>query len=212
MIMSDRPKNPLTFARLLMSMCSPSQTWMIPLTMITALFINIAINRITDTLVWVNPDFYDYYLVAPAGETPVEVKVETQGDAKKGNQRLMERVNQLLLDKCVNRNCAICTRCMAREQIGTLWCYSCGEPMFMQKDLPISHSQISKLTQEKSRSPTVERPSASTGSAARTEQGETQSASDDWYPHGTLLSPSATSHGLKECWHGGNLHTKRRTR
>ena len=182
--MSDRPKNPLTFARLLMSMCSPSQTWMIPLTMITALFINIAINRITDTLVWLNPDFYGYYLVAPAGEAQAEVKVETQEDAQKDNQRLMQRVNQLLLDKCVNRNCAICTRCMAREQIGTLWCYSCGGPMFMQKDLPISHAQISKLTQEKSRSPTVERPSASTGSAAQTQQGETQNASDDWCPHG----------------------------
>ena len=56
--------------------------------------------------------------------------------------------------------------------------------MFMQKDLPISHTQISKLTQEKSRSPTVERPSASTGDAARTQQGETQRAQDDWLPHG----------------------------
>ena len=72
--------------------------------MITALFINIAINRITDTLVWLNPDFYGYYLVAPAGEAQAEVKVETQEDAKKDNQRLMQRVNPLLLDKCVNRN------------------------------------------------------------------------------------------------------------
>ena len=56
--------------------------------------------------------------------------------------------------------------------------------MFMQEDLPMSHAQISKLTQEKSRSPTVERPSTSTGSAVKTEQGETQSASEDWCPHG----------------------------
>ena len=69
-----------------------------------------AVSTLTDTLVWVNPDFYDYYLVAPAGETPVEVKVETQDDAKTDNQRLMDRVNQLLLEKCLNRNCAICNR------------------------------------------------------------------------------------------------------
>ena len=57
--------------------------------------------------------------------------------------------------------------------------------MIMQKELPISHKQIKKLTQEKSRSPTVERASASTGDAARTQQGETQNAADDWYPHGS---------------------------
>ena len=52
-----------------------------------------AVSTITNTLVWVNPDFYDYYLVAPAGETQVEVKVETKEDAQKGNQRLMNHVN-----------------------------------------------------------------------------------------------------------------------
>ena len=57
--------------------------------------------------------------------------------------------------------------------------------MLMKKDLPISHKQIKKLTQEKSRSPTVERASASTDDAARTQQGETQNAPDDWYPHGS---------------------------
>ena len=96
----------------------------------------------------------------------------------------MQRVNQLLLEKCVNRNCAMCTRCMTKEQIGTTWCYSCGEPMVMQKDLPMSHSQIAALTQEKSRSPPAERTSTSTGSAAKTEQGETQRSTDDWCPHG----------------------------
>ena len=75
------------------------------ITMITALFVNTAIIWITNSFVWVNPDFYDYYLVAPAGETQAEVKVETQEDAKKDNQRLMQRVNQLLLEKCLNRNC-----------------------------------------------------------------------------------------------------------
>ena len=37
-----------------------------------------AINMITNTLMWVNPDFYSCYFVAPAGETQVEVKVEPQ--------------------------------------------------------------------------------------------------------------------------------------
>ena len=73
--------------------------------MITALFINIAINRITDTLVWLNPDFYGYYLVAPAGEAQAEVKVETQEDAKKDNQRLMQRVNQLLSEEIQEPHC-----------------------------------------------------------------------------------------------------------
>ena len=143
-----------------------------------------AVNMLTNTLMWVNPDFYSYYFVAPAGETQVEVKVEPQEEAKEETPSLIQRVNQLLLEKCVNKNCAICTRCMAREQIGTMWCYSCGEPMVMQKDLPMSHSQIAALTQEKSRSPPAERTSTSTGSAVKTEQGETQRASDDWCPHG----------------------------
>ena len=141
-------------------------------------------NMLTNTLMWVNPDFYSYYFVAPAGATQVEVKVETQEEAKEETPSLVQRVNQLLLEKCVNKNCAICTRCMAREQIGTIWCYSCGEPMVMQKDLPMSHSKIAALTQEKSRSPPAERTSTSTGSAAKTEQGETQRSTDDWCPHG----------------------------
>ena len=90
-------------------MCSPSQTWMTPLTMITALFINIAINRVTDTLIWVNPDFYDYYLVAPPGETPVEViqhdagHWETREDAPPSNRNLLRRAKELLLENATTR-------------------------------------------------------------------------------------------------------------
>ena len=74
--MSDRQKNPLIFARLLMSMCSPSQMWMMFITMITALFVNTAIIWITNSFLWVNPDFYGTYLVKPLGATHLEVKVE----------------------------------------------------------------------------------------------------------------------------------------
>ena len=37
---------------------------------------------LTNTLMWVNPDFYSYYFVAPAGETQVEEKAESQNEAK----------------------------------------------------------------------------------------------------------------------------------
>ena len=47
-----------------------------------------AINMDTNTLMWVNPDFYDCYFVAPTGETQVEVKVETQAEVKEELQVL----------------------------------------------------------------------------------------------------------------------------
>ena len=74
-----------------------------------------AINMVTNTLMWVNPDFYGSYFVAPAGETRVEVKVEPQDEAKEETPSLTNRVNQMLLEKCVDRNCAICSRCMAKR-------------------------------------------------------------------------------------------------
>ena len=55
----------------------------------------------------------------------------------------------------------------------------------MQKELPMSHSQIAALTQEKSRSAPIEQASTSTGSAVKTEQGETHRSTDDRCPHGT---------------------------
>ncbi len=82
------------------------------------------------------PRFYGCYFVAPTGETQVEVKVETQDEAEEETPNLTNRVDKMLLDKCVRRNCAICLRCMAREQIGTIWCYTCGQPMLMQKAYP----------------------------------------------------------------------------
>ena len=140
----------------------------------------------TNTLMWVNPDFYGCYFVAPTGETQVEVKVETQAEVKEETPSLTNRVDNLLLEKCVRRNCAICSRCMAKEQIGTIWCYTCGEPMLMQKSLPLPHSQIAALTQEKSRSPPRKQDLRTTETAAReTEQEETHRSHGSRHPHDT---------------------------
>ena len=45
----------------------------------------------------------------------------------------------------------MCLRCFAKEQIGTIWCYSCGCPMEMQEKLPLTHAQILSMTQDSSK-------------------------------------------------------------
>ena len=121
---------------------------------------------------WVNPDFYDTYLVVP--DPGIAPTAETQVPAKEETPSLSNRIDDLLLEKTISKNCAICSRCMTKEQRGTLWCYACGEPMLMQRSLPLSHSQIASLKQEKSRDPPQKQDLRTTETAARkTEQEET---------------------------------------
>ena len=134
-----------------------------------------AINTITNSLLWVNPDFYGTYLAKPAGATHLEVKVEPPDEEQEETPNLAARVSQLLLEKCADRNCALCTRCARKEQVGTLWCYDCGEPMVMQKGLPMRHADIVNLTPQRSITATAA-PSSSSSGKGKTEQGETHRA------------------------------------
>ena len=59
-------------------------------------------------------------------------------------------INSLFFKKAISENCAFCLRCFRKEQVGTIWCYSCGQPMSTQKDLPISPKQIAEMVQDSS--------------------------------------------------------------
>ena len=39
----------------------------------------------------------------------------------------------------------------SKEQVGTIWCYSCGSPMEMQEKLPLTHAQILSMVQDSSK-------------------------------------------------------------
>ena len=45
----------------------------------------------------------------------------------------------------------MCLKCFAKEQVGTIWCYSCGNPMEMQEKLPLTHAQILSMVQDSSK-------------------------------------------------------------
>ena len=124
---------------------------------------------------WVNTDFYDKYLVvsdtssvrvdddpitecnvfgtgassssdvAPTAANPITAREETHSD-------LAARIDKLFLEMSISKSCAMCLQCFAKEQVGTIWCYSCGNPMSMQEKLPLTHAQILSMVQDSSKS------------------------------------------------------------
>ena len=121
-----------------------------------------AICRDTMILVWVNQEFYDKYLVvpnavnifgtgasssssaAPTFANPVDAREETPSGS------LAACIDDLFKSMTISMHCAMCMNCFRKEQVGTIWCYSCGTPMTMQERLPISPEHIALMVQDSS--------------------------------------------------------------
>ena len=108
----------------------------------------------SNTLLWINPDFHSVYFRSPFEPPPGATRTDSshwtwQGPAKTERQRkhdeLNARVDQRLLDKFRGANVAICPKCIIKQQVGTIWCYSCAGPMITKQPLPISHDEIKTL-------------------------------------------------------------------
>ena len=82
--------------------------------------------------------------VLPNAAGTIDAREETRGG-------LAARIDKLFLEKSISNNCAMCLNCLANEQIGTIWCYSCGNPMEMQEKLPLTHAQILSMIQDSSK-------------------------------------------------------------
>ena len=113
-----------------------------------------AVSMKENALLWVNPDFFAAYLSRhldpPPGATRITPEQWTwygtpQTERQRRNERANVRVDQLLLDKYRTANIALCPVCVIKQQIGTLWCYSCARPMIAREPLPISHDMIKAL-------------------------------------------------------------------
>ena len=113
-------------------------------------------------LEWVNPEFYDKYLVvpnafnifgtgasssssaAPTFANPVDAREETPSGS------LAACIDDLFKSMTISMHCAMCMNCFKTERVGTIWCYSCGTPMTMQERLPISPEHIALMVQDSS--------------------------------------------------------------
>ena len=107
-----------------------------------------------NALLWVNPDYFAAYLTRHLDPPPEATRITPeqwtwqgppQTERQRRNEQANVRVDQLLLNKYRGANIALCPVCVIKQQIGTLWCYSCARPMIAKEPLPISHDMIKAL-------------------------------------------------------------------
>ena len=107
-----------------------------------------------DGLLWINPDFYAAYLDSARNPPPGATRVGTQGwtwvgpprtERQRAHEQASAHVDKLLLETFRGANVTMCTVCVLKQQIGTIWCYKCARPMISKDPLPLSHETIKDI-------------------------------------------------------------------